>query len=358
MGKVAGSLPTLTLHAGGAGALGDEAFRWRRFGKGRLRVERGNAVERPRIQMEGEGALVVDWKSGPVSYLRAPASFPIVPPALEGAAPVAKRKGQRWTHPKEYFSCTLPPGWSVEELEREIMVLNPGFTVRDRLDAIPLMGWGELEGADLRRTPTQLIQDHEAEWLRELKGGGMSMRRAKTSPRRVLVAGVPGAEQEWTGTANGRSLRMWLGAIVKGEAFLYTAVVAVDERADEFVPLAKQLFLSVVPTPPERNPALERALVGRSLASTSFIGDRRDIPDSTGWSYGFQEGGSVESFWYMSGGLGYDTIASASSTEWGSYEIYGKELFIYLESGQKVGDLVVEDGVPIAVDLGGVRYSL
>ncbi len=349
-----GELP-LILHSGGRGVRGEADLEWRRFGKRKLRVETPEGVQRPALVMEGQDKLALTWKSGEVSYLRAPESFPIVPPTLEGAA---VGKGKVWTHPKDYFSFTLPKGWSVEELGEEIVLINPGLKEGDTLDAIPLMGWGLLEGDDLRRSPAQLITSHEREWLAEMRKDGMKLKKATTPPERVLVDGVPGAQQEWVGSAGGKSLRMWLGAIVKGEAFLFTAVVVMDEKRDQYIPLSKQMFLSVKPTPPERNRKLERALVGRKVVSSSFIGDRLDVPDSFSWSYTFKEDGSMKYAWYMSGGYGIDMIASCSDSEWGSYEIYGKEVFIFLQSGQQVGELVLEDGVPVAMKLKGSRYRL
>ena len=345
----------LVLHAGGSGLKGKAGIEWRRFGRRKLRVKSGGKVLRPGLAMEGDDTLVLTWKTGEVRYKRAPQSFPMTPPPLKGAA---SGKGKIWTHPKDYFSCTLPAGWSVEELGDEVMLINPGFKRTDTLDAIPFTGWGLLEGEDLHRSPAQLIADHEREWLAEMRSQGMDLKKAKSSPQRVLVDGVPGAEQEWRGTAGGKRLRMWLGAIVKGEAFLYTAVVVLETRADEFIPLAKQMFLSVKPTPPERNRELERALVGRKVVSSSFTSDRIDIPDSFSWSYTFMEDGSIKYDWYMSGGYGLDMIASCSDTEWGSYEVYGKETFIFLESGQEVGTLVLDGGVPSGLDLKGARYHL
>ena len=345
----------LVLHAGGRGTRGELEIEWRRFGKRKLRVEAGDEVLRPGLAMDGADALVLSWKSGEVRYFRAHESFPVVPPKLEGAA---KGKGKVWTHPKDYFSFTLPKGWNVEELDEEAALINPGLKQGDTLDAIPFMGWGLLEGDDLHRTPVQLLADHEREWLAELRKEGMTLKKAKSAPKRVLVDGVPGAEQEWVGSAGGKSLRMWLGAIVKGEAFLYAAVVVMEEKADAYIPLSKQMFLSVKPTPPERNRELERALVGRKVVSSSFIGDRIDIPDSVSWSYTFMEDGSLKYDWYMSGGYGLDTIVSYSDTEWGTYEIYGREAFIFLKSGQQVGEVILEGGAPAVMILKGARYHL
>lgn len=346
--------PALVLHAGGEGQLGDQALRWRRFGKRRLRIERDGTKERPGIDLEAD-ALTVQWAGGTASYRRAPKSFPVVPPALAGAA---GSRGKAWTHPRDYFSCRLPARWTVEELGDEWMVLNPGLSRGDTVEALAFVGWGELEDEDVGRTPTDLIRANERAWLQELRKDGMRLKAAKEAPRRILVGDIPGAQQEWSGTLSGKPIRMWLGGLVKGDAFLYVAVVVLEERADAYVPRAKDLFLSVVPTPPERNPMLERALVGKTLVSTKVYGDSHDRPDGTGWSYTFREDGRLESFWYLTGGHAITSIASFSSTEWGFYEVYGDEVYVYLKSGQVSGRVLQEGGAPVAVEVDGVRYGL
>lgn len=341
----------LVLAEDGLAQLGEAKGTWKRFGRKKLRFKLDGHVERSLFRLEGE-RLSIDWKSGARTYVRVDTSFPKIPPALEGVGdgPVTP-----WVHPKDYFSFNLPHRWSVAELGEGVLLVDPDLDKSGTLDAIVFVGWGELGEEEKGRTPAQLMQRSEKEWLALLAKDGIVLRKAKTAPTRALVGDVPGAEQEWTGrTSNGEDVRLWAGAIVKRDAFLYVAALTLAGEESKYLPKAKQLFLSVVPTPPLRNVALEKGLAGSKIVSTDT-----GAGGSTGWSYTFHPDGSVESFWFMTGDYGIDMVADLSETEWGSYEVFGTAFYVYLKSGQVEGTVVQDAlGKPVALVIAGARYSL
>ncbi len=343
---------TLRLDADGNATIDGAPATWRRFGSKKLRFKRGGEVERPRFTLEGN-KLTVQWKDGAKTYERAATGFPEIPPALE-AGKKEPGKGKLWKHPRDYFTCVMPERWRVEAIDDWVMVVDPGLKGKETLEAIVFVGWGELEGKEKGKTPVQLMQQYEGEWLRQLAADGLRLGKAKAAPRRVLVGDVPGAEQEWSGKAqNGQKIRLWSGGIVKRDAFLYVAALAVEGKEAEYFPKAKHLFLSVIPTPPERNRKLEQKLAGKAIASTE-----NNASGGTGWQYSFRDDGSVKSFWYLTGVVGLD-VADANQEEWGSYEIFGDALYIYLKSGQIEGRVETDrTGNPVALVLKGGRYSL
>ena len=340
----------LALGADGKASVDGRETTWRRFGRAKLRVKLPGGVERAVYELD-RNTLTVHWKNGAQRYVRVRSLLPEVPPALAG---VGKGPTTAWTHPKDYFSFALPARWEVLEVAESMLLVNPGLTEEDDLEAFVFVGWGSLEDDDKGLSPVQLMARSEKEWLAQLAEDGLFLDKAKKAPRRVLVGDVPGAEQEWTGRAqNGQGLRVWGGGIVKRDAFLYLAVVAQNEKAKEYFPLAKQLFLSVVPTPPERNVALEKLLAGHRIERTNH-----SEGGATGSKYTFHPGGKVESFWFMSGSYGLGSV-STSDTEWGGYEIFGNEIYIYMKSGQIDGTVVTDEaGAPVALVVEGSRYSL
>ena len=177
----------------------------------------------------------------------------------------------------------------------------------------------------------------------------------------MLVDGLPGAEQVWKGnTSDGRKVTFWLGALVKREYYLNVAAVIVEGQEPTFLPGVKQLFVSMQPTPPKRNRPAERALVGLSWSENHYSepGISTITPDATGSQYTFHENGHVRSFWYMSGEVGYTDFVSASIEDWGSYEVFGRDVYLYMPSGQIAGELVLEGGRPVSVRIGSRLHGL
>ena len=327
---------------------------WRRFGRKKLRFKIGSEVSRPAFTLQDD-RLTIQWEAGPQVYSRVAVDFPEVPPSLAlGEAPPPKGKSKKWRHPRDFFTCELPYRWRVEAIDEWLMVVDPGLRGKDTLEAIVFVGWGELDGGDGGRTPVSLMKKYEAQWLRDLRKDGLKFRKAKTPPRRVLVGDVPGAEQEWSGqTKKGQAIRLWAGSIVKRDAFLYVAALAVEGKEAQYFPRAKEMFLSVIPTPPERNRPMEQRLVGKMITNTANTSS-----GGTGWKYQFHEGGAVDSFWYLTGIIGLD-LANTSQQEWGTYEVFGDTLYLYLKSGQVEARIESDAaGQPLALHLKGARYPL
>lgn len=353
------------LRADGTGTLAGAAVEWKVWGKDRLRVTIPGSetlrctyvLAEPELRVTLQGVTYPYRREGPSPQVEAApteeseARGYVVPKALEG---VGTGKVQPYTHPKNYFTCALPEGWSVANETPEALVVNPGLAQGDTLDALVFLTWGQLEEGDRGKRPTALVDRDEAEFRAGMREQGLVLDRAQAKSRAVLVGDVPGAVQEWTGKASsGQAIRVWLGGVLKRDTYLSVAVVLVDAKAERFLPGVKQLFASLKPTPPERNPALERALAGHTMSrsqsgSSGFFGS----------VYELRADGSVKKELLASGGVGGMDYVGASTEEWGRWEVVGDLLYLYFRDGQECGSVVVEGGAATGVQFGSALYRL
>jgi len=344
----------MRLDADGGGDLDGRSIQWKAWGKSRLRVTwegqtlRGTyALDEPRLVLTFGEDRFEYLRQGPAPQAAQELQGFVVPPPLTGA-----RVGQThpYAHPKGYFTCALPLGWTVARESEDALLVNPGLSEKDTLDALILMTWGQLEAADRGLRPAQLIDRDEAqfrEWMREQQ---IVLSKAAQKAESVLVGDVPGATQEWRGkTSEGRAVRLWLGGIVKREYSLAVVVVLLDEhaeRAEAYLSGVKQVFASLRATPPQRNAAVEAALAGHEVS--------KDGSGSGGFlasTYDFRADGSVKKEILMSGVSGlYDV--SGSTEEWGRYEVVGDLLYLYFKDGQECASVVVEGQAVVGVRFG------
>ena len=352
----------VVLAADGTGELAGQAIRWKAWGKDRLRVTLGGETSRGTYALDG-ARLVVTVDDVHYEYRReapappAPAGEPPrtvegfdVPPPLTGAREGAT---QAYAHPKGYFTCALPQGWTVARESEDALLVNPGLGERDTLDALVLLTWGQLEAADRGLRPAQLVDRDEAAFREWMRGQQILLSKAARKAESVLVGDVPGATQEWRGkTSEGQAVRLWLGGIVKREYSLAVVVVLLDERAETYLPGVKQIFASLRATPPQRNLALERALAGHSLSKSSSVSG-----GFFGSTYEFGADGSVKKEILMSGVSGlYDV--SGSTEEWGRYEVVGDLLYLYFKDGQECATVAVEGQAVVGVRFGSALCPL
>lgn len=233
------------------------------------------------------------------------------------------------------------------------MLVNPGFGPEDTLDALILLTYGELEASDRNVPPAALIERHSPAFKRDLRKEGIQLGKPLSKARAVLVGEVPGGVKEWSATVQGgKKVDVWLGTIVKRDCYLSVGAVIVDGAAERFLPRIKRIFFTLEASPPERNPALERLLAGRSIGKVDI-----NASGSFTTTYAFHDGGGVTSLSMMSGSPSDFDPVSMSSEQQGRYEVVGDVLYMYFGSGQESGVVSVEAGRLVGVLFGETLYA-
>jgi hypothetical protein len=268
------------------------------------------------------------------------------PPPLDS---VYTGAAERFQHPRGWYSFEMPRGWTLASQAEDYLVINPGLGPGDTLDSIVMVSHGRLEPEDRNSSVEQLFQKNQPEIGELFTQLQLRMRRPRTGPERVLVGDVPGAQQTWSGrTADGKAVVVWMAGLVKREYFLFVFGLALEDKQELYLPRVKRIFSSLRITPPERNPQLEAALVGRQIAN-----NRTDSSGSTTYIYTFRADRSVHKLSMISfantGGVG---VSGGSSEDIGRFEVIGDEVYLYFGSGQSVGTVVLEGG-----RLAGVRFG-
>jgi hypothetical protein len=270
------------------------------------------------------------------------------PVPLEG---VDKGAASRFEHPRGYFSFEMPKGWKVWRQTEDGLLLNPGLTEKDSLDAIIVVSYGQLDAEDRNQPIADLLTRYEPELEQELAGQGIRLGKAAGEVEKVAIGDVPGAVRSWAGsTAAGQALTVWFGGLVKREYYLSVSAVIVKGKEDRFLPKVKRIFLTMKPRPPQRNLKAEEALVGKRFTKSSG-----GSGGSFHTTYTFRAGGQVEKEMLMSGMVGLSDVGG-DSTEAGRYEVIGEELFLYFKGGQSSGRLVVEGGAITGIRFGEAVY--
>ena len=274
----------------------------------------------------------------------AAASGPALPPAMTG---VAKGATTPWKHPRDWFSMKLPKGWSVTHADDEVVYVNPGLKQGEAQNAIILMTFGGL-GKDEKSTEVHKLMDQqEPDFKKFFDQNQIAVTKPDAPAMKVLVGEVPGAIQTWKGTVQGsKKVDIWIGTIIKRDAYLTTMAVILGEESGKFLPGIKQTFMSLNPTPPELNRELMAAIAGRKLV--------HNLSDSSGTfitSYEFSGDGSVHRSTMM-GGITGDFDVNGESTLSGTWEVIGDELYMYFKDGQDGGQLVLDGGSPTHVKMG------
>ncbi len=274
----------------------------------------------------------------------AAASGPALPPAMTG---VAKGATTPWKHPRDWFSMKLPEGWSVVHADDEIVSVNPGLKQGDAQNAIVLMTFGGLSKEEKNTEVHKLMDGMEGEFKKFFDQNQIAVKKPDAAAKKVLVGEVPGAIQTWKGTVQGsKEVDIWIGTIIKRDAYLTTIAVILGEESGRFLPGIKQTFMSLNPTPPELNRKLMAAIAGRKLV--------HNLSDSSGTfitKYQFSGDGSVQRTTMM-GGITGDFDVNGESSLSGTWEVIGDELYMYFQDGQDGGQLLLDGGSPTHVKMG------
>jgi hypothetical protein len=298
--------------------------------------------------------LVSDGNTYHLAGTPAAASEPaqIVPQALTG---VFSGKTSRYDHPRGWFSFDMPERWTVFQLGDTGMLLNPGLTAQDTLDAIVGLMWGRLEQQDLNQPVAAVIEKHIPELKRGLGEQGLSVGEPEGRIATFRGKDVPGAVVTFaTRNQQGRELKVWFGGIVKRDSWIAVSGVMLAEKEAGYLPQCKRIFTSLEPKPPERNPKLEAALVGKTFTSSQY---GRLTPSAHHASYAFQPGGLVTRR-LMSNIASEPGMpgASADSERQGRYEVCGDVLFLYFETGQEAGQVLQQGAQVNGIRLGNAEY--
>jgi hypothetical protein len=267
-----------------------------------------------------------------------------IPPAMTG---VAKGATKAWKHPRGWFSMDLPKGWDVTHADDEIVSVNPGLKQGAAQNAIILMTFGGLGKTEQNTEVHTLMDSQERDFKQFFDQNQIAVTKPDGPAKKVLVGEVPGAIQTWKGTVQGSvKVDIWIGSIIKRDAFLTTIAIILDEESDKFLPGIKQTFMSLKPTPPELNPELMSATAGRTL-SLNLSGEGGTFITK----YEFSAGGNVHRT-TMIGGITGDFDVGGETQLSGTYEIIGDELYMYFKDGQEGGQIILEGGQPSHVKMG------
>jgi hypothetical protein len=271
------------------------------------------------------------------------------PPPLAGLydGPLA-----RWRHPEGYFTLELPKGWTEANAQDGMVVFNPGLKETDTLDCLLLVTFGELE-EDERGVPIdRLLDDKEPELRQSMAEQEIQLQRPTAKPHKVRVGELAGAQQTWSGQANGNRLTMWVGGLVVREYYLAVIAVVAQGKEDRFLPGAKRMFTSLQPKPPQRDRQAEAALAGGE-----FAGGETLAGGSMHTIYRFRGNGTVHRQLLMSGSIGLGTEVGADSADVGRYEVVGPLVYLRFPDGQQAARLVVAAGAVTGLRFGNRLYA-
>ncbi len=276
-----------------------------------------------------------------------------LPQALDGVYTGATK---RFEHPRGWFGFDMPEGWSVHQDGGTGMLLNPGLTATDTLDAIVGMSWGRLEAAEQNVAVATIIAQRLPLLRQTLAEQGFTVGKPDGDIQTYRCKDVPGAVVILRGqTQQGKPFQVWFGGIVKRDGWIAVSGLMLEGKEQNYLPKLKRIFTSLEPRPPERNQKLEAALVGRTFSSSQY-GRKTDSAHHA--SYAFTAGGSVSRrlITNVISKPGQPGIGADSETG-GRYEVCGDVVFLYFESGQEVGQVVQQGEQVTGIRIGNAEYQ-
>ena len=274
------------------------------------------------------------------------------PPALTG---VFEGNASRYEHPRGWFSFDMPERWSVHQQGDAGMLVNPGLTANDSLDALVFLTWGRLDPADQNLPVARVIEKHLPEMREVLAQQGLAVGEPEGPVATVQGKDIPGGVVTFRGRSQqGQDVRAWFGGIVKRDSWISVGGVMLTEKEADYLPKLKRIFASLDPKPPERNQALEAALVGKTFSSSQY---GRVTQSAHHASYSFAAGGAVTRR-LMSNVIGTPGSPgiSTDSERGGGYEVCGDVLYLYFDTGQEVGQVLQQDGQVTGIRIGNAEY--
>jgi hypothetical protein len=254
-----------------------------------------------------------------------------------------------FAHPRGWFSMDLPAGWTVAKQSDDNLVINPGLTQTDTLDALIVVTYGELDPGLAGATVSEAFGSVRPMLLRDLQAQGIEIADDGAPPQQVALAHAPGLVKQWSGRAGGRNVQARIGGTVQDGYYLAVLSVIVEGQESRFLPGIKRLLHSLQPRPPRRDPAIERALEGAQFSAS----DMRPGGSFT-TVFEFSTGNRVKKT-MIAGGRGA-VLGGGASEEWGSYEVLGDEVHLSFREEADALVMTFEQGRIVGLQRDGRIY--
>jgi hypothetical protein len=245
-------------------------------------------------------------------------------------------------------SFSLPKGWTIGNRNGELAVVNPGFEETDTLDALIVVGSDTLEGDDLSRTVSGLLEVNLPvleEYLRQVQV------EAELSRAKVTALALPklaGAQITLSGLSGGQlPVTVWVGTTRDANAAASVLVVVLRGKEDAYLPGARRILESLQFTAePQRDVNSSAGLAGLTFGHVSFY----DSGSST-TTYSFYASGAVtrESITSTSDGFGSETR--------GSYVLRGDRVTIQVDGSTEEATLERSGGEVTGLRMGNIVYD-
>jgi hypothetical protein len=238
------------------------------FGGGELRYStRGN-----RLVLEGDGGRVEGtWRitGGELTL------------TLRGGDGESQSERYRRVDPAEAreavgrASFALPKGWTIANRDGDLAVVNPGFAEADTLDALIVVGSETLEGADLTRTVTALLETNLPALGVHLGDLQVEVEVRSAKVRALALPKLAGAEVTLVGLSGGeRPVTVWVGTTRNETAAASVLVVVLRGKEDVYLPRARRILESLGFTAETATPASPQSgLAGLEFGSSTFGSD-------------------------------------------------------------------------------------
>ena len=278
---------------------------------------------------------------------------PMLPPELEG---MYAGEVHHFEHPRGYLGFDLPKGWSAGELGDEGMSFNLGLPPYGMPEAIAGLLWGLVPEEDQNRPVAQILEKYIPTLRTALKDEGLIIRKPDGPIKTYRGKDVPGAVARFEGrTTTGVDCVVWCGSMIKRNVYVTVSGVYAAEKEEKYLPKLKRVFATLEPRPPERNPELEALMVGKTFSSSQY---GRVVEAAHHSSYTFAANNVVHrrllSNIVSKPGLPGSVIDSESS---GRYEVCGDILFMFFDTGQTVGQVMLEGKQVVGFRVGGAHYQ-
>lgn len=147
-------------------------------------------------------------------------------------------------------SFILPKGWTIANREGDLAVVNPGFAETDTLEALIVVGSEALEGADVNRTITALLEvnlPNLGEYLSQVQVE-VDLRRAKVTA--LALPKLSGAQLTLAGQSVSPSggklpVTVWVGTTRDAKSAASVLVVVLRGKEETYLPGARRILESL-----------------------------------------------------------------------------------------------------------------
>jgi len=316
----------------------------------RLRGSFGEGEESTKFTATLEGdELELSIRGGRSFTLR---GDPLPPPALAG---VYDGEVRHYEHPRGWFGIDVPKGWAVGALGDEGLTFDLGLDPNAMPEAIAGMLWGRLPEEDQNRPVARVLEKYVPTLRAALREQGLIIGEPDGPIGTYRGKDVPCAVARFVGgTTTGVECVVWCGTILKRDSYLTVSCVYAADKEEKYLPKLKRLLVTLEPRPPERNPKLEELFVGKTFSSSQY---GRVVEAAHHASYTFSANNQVYrrlmSNIVSQPGLPGSTVDSEA---YGRYEVCGDVLFLFFDTGQQAGEVLMESGRVVGFRIGAAQY--